>query len=634
MKVSSQLKLAGWVGVGAVVLAAAVLQSATQQVERELVRSEAAAEVLRGVADLNFLTLEYVQQQQQQRGRAQWQLRHASLSTLLARKSQLTGADDRQVVDDLRRTHSRLEGLFSQLVANGEIRLFERNKVAVLEELEARLTGQIVQGSMNMISDARRLSAQAGQRTLDAQRRAGRTMMVFAGVVLFMIAAVAYLVVVRIERPLESLRGGVAQVRADNLEFRLGNDSRDEIGELARGFDDMMEKLKYWRGELVQTNEALSAEIGVRRQTEQVLRMQTQRAEALLEAAPDPVVIADEKGRIVVVNARAEAVFGYPRAELLGQCVELLIPQRLRATHVAHVAKEVASRAMTQARAMGEGRNLLARRRDGSEFAVDVSLNQLETPEGMLFISTVKDVSERVRAEQRIADYMARMRALSGRIVAVQEEERRALARELHDEIGQGLTAVKIRLQAMEQGGAELPSFADNLRQARITVAQILEQVRSISLDLRPMPLDDLGLAVALRSLVARTAETAGWAAHVDENLSGERLVADLELACYRVAQEALTNVMRHADAANVWITLRRSEQALFLAVRDDGRGFDPKSARPALESPRLGLLGMEERVRNAGGGLEIVTRRGQGTEVRASFPLGAAVTAPSSVLA
>ena len=117
---------------------------------------------------------------------------------------------------------------------------------------------------------------------------------------------------------------------------------------------------------------------------------------------------------------------------------------------------------------------------------------------------------------------------------------------------------------------------------------------------------------------------------HFDENLAAERMDSELELAAYRVAQEALTNVMRHAGATEVWISLRRSDQGLLVTVRDNGRGSDPAAPRSGTGTPHLGLLGMEERVRNMGGQFEFRTVRGEGTEVRSSFPLLPAVTVPA----
>lgn len=245
-----------------------------------------------------------------------------------------------------------------------------------------------------------------------------------------------------------------------------------------------------------------------------------------------------------------------------------------------------------------------------------------------MFLLTLKDVTARVRAEAKVLDRTARLRSLSGRIIEVQEEERRALARELHDQIGQGLTAIKVRLQSLSRAGqgGGFSISAENLEETIAVVANLLERVRGLSLDLRPMQLDDLGLAVALSSLVAQTAATAGWTVHMNPDLPGRRLAPGVELACYRVAQEALTNVMRHANATEVWVTLQQDRRALFLTVRDNGGGFDLAAARSQSSPPHLGLLGMEERVINAAGRLEISTRRGEGTEVRAIFPATARV--------
>ena len=240
------------------------------------------------------------------------------------------------------------------------------------------------------------------------------------------------------------------------------------------------------------------------------------------------------------------------------------------------------------------------------------------------FLMATRDVTERVRAERRVAASVDRIRALSHRVVDVQEEERRRIARELHDEVGQGLTAVKIRLQAMmlTLGAQGDPQSRDNLAQALGAVAHTLEQVRSLSLDLRPMQLDDLGLPAALSSLINRDAEAAGWNVHFRESIGDERMHGDVELACYRVAQEALTNIMRHARATEVRVSLRRAADRLLLQVRDNGRGFDAAASRALAEEGHLGLLGMEERVSNVGGKLDISSWPGKGTTITASFEI------------
>jgi PAS domain S-box-containing protein len=360
--------------------------------------------------------------------------------------------------------------------------------------------------------------------------------------------------------------------------------------------------------------------------TSEKLRESEVRYRTLFEQSPDGILLIDDAGRIVMANRHLEDLLGYGRGELPGRSIETLVPERLRQAHVMHRRSYQAAPLVRQ---VGAGMDLFAQRKDGTEFPVEIGLSPLRTSAGNLVIGIVRDVTERKRAEEKIAAFMKRMRALSKRIVAVQEEERRALAHELHDEIGQSLTAVKIHLQALELAceGCEISFSTENLHEALLAVTRTLEQVRSLSLDLRPMQLDDLGLSVALRALLTRDAAAAGWNAHFEEDSRpGQpgRLAPGLELACYRVAQEALTNIMRHAEATEVWMTLQHSDRALQLTVRDNGSGFDVASARSTTDKPHLGLLGMEERVGNAAGRLEIRATPGKGTEVRAIFPIAA----------
>ncbi|HLV81187.1 MAG TPA: sensor histidine kinase, partial [Chthonomonadaceae bacterium] len=202
-----------------------------------------------------------------------------------------------------------------------------------------------------------------------------------------------------------------------------------------------------------------------------------------------------------------------------------------------------------------------------------------------------------------------------------QEKERRHLARELHDEIGQALTAVKINLESLQRA-AEAPR-TERLGDSIAIVQQTLEQVRSLSLDLRPAMLDDFGLTAALRWHFDRQAKRTGIELHLDCEPFRKRLPPTIETACFRVAQEALTNILRHAKAGQVRVTLRQDAQEVLLTVEDDGAGFNVAAARrAATRNASMGLLGMEERARLAGGRLEIVSERRRGTKIEAHFPL------------
>ena len=216
-------------------------------------------------------------------------------------------------------------------------------------------------------------------------------------------------------------------------------------------------------------------------------------------------------------------------------------------------------------------------------------------------------------------DAKERLQALSARLLDVQEAERRRIARELHDEVGQALTAIRINLQMLRQ----LPEAAARVNETLEVLDRVLQEVRRLSLDLRPSLLDDLGLVAALQWLVRVRAEGAGLVGAVVTDVPEAAVPAALATTCFRVVQEAVTNVIRHARAAHVWVELRRQDSGLEVAIRDDGVGFDVAAAhRRARAGSSLGLLSLAERVELAGGRSTIESAPGSGTTVRAWFPL------------
>jgi signal transduction histidine kinase len=215
-----------------------------------------------------------------------------------------------------------------------------------------------------------------------------------------------------------------------------------------------------------------------------------------------------------------------------------------------------------------------------------------------------------------------KLQLLSQRLVEIQESERRHIARELHDEIGQSLTVAEMNLQA----ALKLPSttaLERRLEESIEAVERVLEQVHDLSLNLRPSMLDDLGLEPALRWYTNRQAALTGMAAEFRAQPLKERLDPMIETECFRVAQEALTNVVRHAKARAVQVNLTLRNGHLHLSVQDDGVGFDVSAQHDdAVRGASLGLLSMEERASLVGGGLEFRSSPGCGTEVHAWFPL------------
>ena len=235
-------------------------------------------------------------------------------------------------------------------------------------------------------------------------------------------------------------------------------------------------------------------------------------------------------------------------------------------------------------------------------------------------------MSERYWLGETVRPSHDRLEAVSRRLLTAGEEERRRVAVELHDDLGQLLTAAKINVQSAEQQAGASPA---QLREAMTCIDQALQRVRDLALDLRPSVLDDLGLAAALRWYVDRFARKA----HLKTHLSVDelpRLDSTLETTCFRLAQETLTNIARHAQARHVWFDLHRFADTLEFRIRDDGIGYDVAAAHAhAMSGASLGLLGMEERVSLMHGTLKIISEPGCGAEVRARFSIAATPPTP-----
>jgi len=203
------------------------------------------------------------------------------------------------------------------------------------------------------------------------------------------------------------------------------------------------------------------------------------------------------------------------------------------------------------------------------------------------------------------------------RAVAAQELERKRLARELHDETGQALTSILLGLKPLEQI-AHTDEDRESVASVRELVVSTLRDVRRLAVELRPSALDDFGLGSAVERLAANFREQTGLAVDLENRLRDERPPPEAETALYRIVQEALANVVKHADASRVSILITQNDRSVAAVVEDDGRGFDPD----AEDGDVLGLVGMQERVRLVGGRLRIESAEGRGTTIAAEVPI------------
>jgi signal transduction histidine kinase len=269
---------------------------------------------------------------------------------------------------------------------------------------------------------------------------------------------------------------------------------------------------------------------------------------------------------------------------------------------------------------IGEDAAVAAMRNGASDYLMKNRLGRLPMAIDAAIERRLSRRQQAIAAES-LREANRRLQALSKRILGVQEEERRSVSRELHDDIAQSLAALRIGLHRLAARAAD--GHKELIVECLGIADSTLAQLRSLSHRLRPPQLDELGLADALEWLVDRQRSTTGL--DIACHCSGlvRRLPAELEGACYRIAQEALNNATRHAQAGQIRIRVELSERRLALVIRDEGIGFDIDAARKkALRTGSMGLIGMEERAQLAGGRLSIVSAAGAGTTVQAAFAL------------
>lgn len=331
----------------------------------------------------------------------------------------------------------------------------------------------------------------------------------------------------------------------------------------------------------------------------------------LVEAMSEGAATLSRNGTVLYCNRRFGELIGRPPGKAIGIAVQSLAAEKERDRFEAFLAEA------QKGIAKGEF-NL--RRRDGSLVPVNLSLNRFPGYEGHALGMVVTDLSDQKRKQAaEIKQTEAMHRWLLQRAFSVQEDERRRIARELHDEAGQLLTSLLVGLRTLEHPAKEADFQAQGQRLRKIA-AQAIEEIGRLARGLHPAVLDDHGLGVALRRYVAEYMETHKIAVHLSlRGLDSSHLPHEVQIRLYRILQEALTNVARHSGARKVSIIFTRSATVLKVAVIDDGCGFD--AAAVAATSNRLGIHGIRERAAMLGGTVSF-TSPGKGTRMLLQIPL------------
>lgn len=350
---------------------------------------------------------------------------------------------------------------------------------------------------------------------------------------------------------------------------------------------------------------------------EEKLHFSDRRFRSLIENSIDAIILVSADARVLYTSPSTERILGYAPEEFMGSDSLGMVHPDDRETAVERFTGLIASPGKP---VMGESR---LRHKDGSwVWTESISTNLLDEPSVRAIVINFRDINLRKAAQGELESTNERLEHLSRRLLEVQETERRFIARELHDEIGQALTALKINLQEILRNPDPEARVSRTLDCVGL-IDQTVLQVRNLSVELRPSILDDLGLVAALRWYLDRVAKRSSFEQHYSAEGVQSRLPSDLETACFRVAQEALTNIIRHAGAHAVYVKLVLTDGSLRLTISDDGKGFNvQESMEKAMHGASLGILGMQERVTLLGGTLNFISTAGKGTDLIADFPL------------
>ncbi len=354
-----------------------------------------------------------------------------------------------------------------------------------------------------------------------------------------------------------------------------------------------------------------------RKKTERVIREQEDRFRSLVDTAPDATVIVDEKGIIQIANRQAVTMFGYSKSQFIGMQVEQLMPAAFRHQHTEY-RRQFGNNSRT--RPMGAGKDLVAVRMDGTEIPVEISLSPFDSAEGVLVTASIRDITKRKKAEKELEESYHAVRRLTEHLQKVREEERTSISREIHDELGQQLTVLKIdaswiKKKLLDTDAAVTRRTDDILGM----VDQMIRSVRRISTELRPSVLDDIGLGAAIEMSLNEFERRTGIHTLFSPNIDEQNLPDLVKNGIFRIFQESLTNVARHSQAKNVAVSLDKNNGTIALLIEDDGVGFDQSEV---AARKTLGVLGMRERAATIGGEYAITGKPGKGTTIQLSIPL------------
>ncbi|HUS57989.1 MAG TPA: PAS domain S-box protein [Planctomycetota bacterium] len=341
------------------------------------------------------------------------------------------------------------------------------------------------------------------------------------------------------------------------------------------------------------------------------------RFRSVVETASDAVIAIDEQGKVIFWNKAAIGIYGYSAEEAIGQPFTFVVPERLREES----RTDFQRLSMKAPETLGTVTEMIGLRKDGSEFPLELSLSSWRTAEGAFVTAIARDCTARKRAENDLLDYQRQLQSLASELSLTEESERRRIANELHDRIGQSLALAKIKLGELRKA-MHTPPLAEQTSRIVQLIEQTIKDTRLLTVELSPPILYELGFPAAVEWLTEQIHEQHGIASEFEDDCLPKPLDDDIRVVLFQAARELLVNVVKHAHAGSVKVKLKRDGDRIIVRVEDDGIGFD--AARPAEKHGEagFGLFSVRERLGHLGGRVAIDSKEKAGTVVTLEAPL------------
>jgi len=331
----------------------------------------------------------------------------------------------------------------------------------------------------------------------------------------------------------------------------------------------------------------------------------------LLEEAADGIITCDVRGRILEANSKACDMTGYRSSEVTGRNIRDLLPPRGSRRRIGRMGCAASGKSATHER------RLL--RKDGAVIIVEANARRLE---GGALRAVIRDVTERKRAEEEMLLYQQRLKLVTSRLALAEEGERRRIAKDIHDQVGQVLALCQMKLGALVEEAAGTPT-AETLRDIRSQISWVIKYTRSLTFELGSPILYELGLEAALEELIEGLSGQHGFVGSFEDDGQAKPLSADMRIVLFQAAREVLTNAVKHARARNVKLKIAVQGSDVAILVEDDGVGFDvAEAASRVRRGGGFGIFSTRERLEYIGGSLDIDSRPGHGTRVSIRTPL------------